>query len=114
MYTKSDHNSLEASEALQAALLLAASRQLSSYPARLLLPTLVAALIAACVLICQPVGFFFPSLVSHVPLTSSLQQNKQAMQECSRQKGCLVFDLNTYIFFLVKTCDIHQTHPGRL
>lgn len=113
MYTKSDHNSLEASEALQAALLLAASRQLSSYPACLLLLTLVAALIAACVLICQPVGFF-PSLVSRVPLTSSLQQNKQAMQECSRQKGCLVFDLNTYIFFLVKTCDIHQTHPGRL
>lgn len=59
-------------------------------------------------------AFFSHLLVSCVPLTSSLQQNKQARQECSRQKGCFVFDLNTYIFFLVKTCDTHQTHAGRL
>lgn len=82
MYTKSDHNSLEASEALQAALLLAASRQLSSYPARLLLPTLVAALIAACVLICQPVGFFS---FSCFPCSS----NKQLATEQTSNAGVL-------------------------
>lgn len=83
MYTKSDHNSLKASEALQAALLLAASRQLSSYPARLLLPTLVSALIAACVLICQPVGFFFS--FSCFPCSS----NKQLATEQTSNAGML-------------------------
>lgn len=60
-------------------------------------------------------GFPRPQLlVSCVPLTRSLQQNKQARKDPSRQKGCFVFDLNTYIFFSVKTCDTHQTHTGRL
>lgn len=58
--------------------------------------------------------FLFLTVVSCVPLTNSLPTEQTNQSGVLQVKGYFIFDLNAYIHTYLKTCDIHQTHTGKL